>query len=69
MDTPEEDLDTTTSLEFLQTKEQREVLDIVAQLHKCGLESILSLPQLVVYLIAINVPSSKLSRAIATGSA
>ncbi|KAL9126644.1 MAG: hypothetical protein Q9217_004334 [Psora testacea] len=48
MNTPEEDLDTTTSLESLQTKEQREVLDIVAQLQKCGLESVLSLPQLVV---------------------
>lgn len=48
MDTPEEELDTTTSLESLQTKEQREVLDIVAQLRKCGLESVLSLPQLVV---------------------
>lgn len=30
------------------TREQREVLDIVAQLRKCGLESVLSLPQLVV---------------------
>jgi len=48
MDTPEEDLDTTDSLESLQTKEQREVLDIVAQLWKCGLESVFSLPQLVV---------------------
>ncbi len=48
MDTPEEDLDTTTSLESLQTKDQREVLDIVAQLRKCGLESVLSLLQLVV---------------------
>jgi len=48
MDTPEEDLDTTDSLESLQTKEQREVLDIVAQLRRCCLESVLSLPQLVV---------------------
>ncbi|KAK0509604.1 hypothetical protein JMJ35_007998 [Cladonia borealis] len=48
MNTPEEDLDTVASLESLQTKEQREVLDIVAQLRKCGLESVLSLPQLVV---------------------
>ncbi|KAA6409306.1 MAG: dynamin family [Lasallia pustulata] len=30
------------------TREQWEVLDIVAQLRKCGLESVLSLPQLVV---------------------
>ena len=38
----------TSSLEGLQTDEQRRVLNIVAQLRKCGLESILSLPQLVV---------------------
>ena len=48
MNTPEEDLDTSASLESLQTKKEREVLDIVAQLRKCGLESVLSLPQLVV---------------------
>ncbi|KAI9739905.1 MAG: hypothetical protein M1818_004961 [Claussenomyces sp. TS43310] len=36
------------SLEGLQTDEQRGVLDIVAQLRKCGLEGVLSLPQLVV---------------------
>jgi len=35
-------------LEGLQTDEQRHVLNIVAQLRKCGLESVLSLPQLVV---------------------
>lgn len=35
-------------MEGLQTEEQRRVLNIVAQLRKCGLESILSLPQLVV---------------------
>jgi len=35
-------------LEGLQTDEQRRVLNIVAQLRKCGLESVLSLPQLVV---------------------
>ena len=48
MDTPEEDLDTNTSLESLQIKEQQEVLDIVVQFWKCALESVLSLPQLVV---------------------
>ena len=42
------DLDTTASLEGLQTSEQRSVLDTIAQLRKCGLESVLSLPQLVV---------------------
>lgn len=41
-------MDTTASLEALQTDEQRLVLDTVAQIRKCGLESILSLPQLVV---------------------
>ena len=45
---PPEELNTTSSLEGLQSDEQRRVLDIVAQLRKCGLESILSLPQLVV---------------------
>ena len=38
----------TTSLEALQSDEQRLVLDTVAQVRKCGLESILALPQLVV---------------------
>lgn len=38
----------TDSLESLQTEEQRRILDIVSQLRKCGLESVLSLPQLVV---------------------
>jgi len=38
----------TASLEDLQTDEQRSVLDTVAQVRKCGLESILPLPQLVV---------------------
>ncbi|KAK4691375.1 hypothetical protein P7C71_g5611, partial [Lecanoromycetidae sp. Uapishka_2] len=38
----------TPSLEDLQTDEQRSVLDVVAQVRKCGLESILPLPQLVV---------------------
>ena len=41
-------MDLTSSLEDLQTDEQRRVLDTVAQVRKCGLESILSLPQLVV---------------------
>lgn len=38
----------TTSLKGLQSDEQRNVLNIVDQLRKCGLESMLSLPQLVV---------------------
>jgi GTPase SAR1 family protein len=38
----------TASLEALQTNEQRLVLDTIAQVRKCGLESILALPQLVV---------------------
>ena len=42
------DLDITSSLKDLQTEEQRRILDTVAQVRKCGLESILSLPQLVV---------------------
>ena len=41
-------MEITTSLEDFQTDEQRRVLDTVAQVRKCGLESILSLPQLVV---------------------
>ena len=42
------DMDINSSLEDLQTDEQRQILDTVAQVRKCGLESILSLPQLVV---------------------
>lgn len=42
------EMEITTSLEDFQTEEQRRVLDTVAQVRKCGLESILSLPQLVV---------------------
>lgn len=38
----------TLSLEELQTDEQRRVLDTVSQVRKCGLESVLSLPQIVV---------------------
>jgi GTP1/Obg family GTP-binding protein len=38
----------TSSVEGLQSDEQRSVLDTVAQIRKCGLESVLSLPQLVV---------------------
>lgn len=41
-------MEITSSLEDFQTDEQRRVLDIIAQVRKCGLESILSLPQLVV---------------------
>ena len=41
-------MEITTSLEDFQSDEQRRVLDTVAQVRKCGLESILSLPQLVV---------------------
>lgn len=37
-----------SSLEDLQTEEQRRTLDTVAKIRKCGLDSILSLPQLVV---------------------
>ena len=47
-DAPAKEFDTTSSLEGLQTDEQRLVLDTIAQIRKCGLESILSLPQLVV---------------------
>ncbi|KAF2966504.1 hypothetical protein GQX73_g7045 [Xylaria multiplex] len=43
-----EELCVTSSLEDLQTDEQRLVLDTVAQVRKCGLDSILSLPQIVV---------------------
>lgn len=39
---------TTASLEQFQTDEQRHVLDTVAQIRKCGLDGVLSLPQLVV---------------------
>ena len=42
------ELNITSSLEELQTDEQRRVLDTVADVRKCGLDSILSLPQLVV---------------------
>ena len=43
-----QEMDITSSLEDLQTDEQRQVLDTVANVRKCGLDSILSLPQLVV---------------------
>lgn len=39
---------TNLSLENLQTDEQRRVLDTVSQVRKCGLDSVLSLPQIVV---------------------
>ena len=42
------EMNITSSLEDLQTEEQRRVLDTVADVRKCGLDSILSLPQLVV---------------------
>lgn len=45
---PKDEFKTTSSLEGLQTEEQQRVLDTVAHLRKCGLESILPLPQLVV---------------------
>lgn len=40
-------LETTSSLEGFQSAEQRNVLNIIDQLRRCGLESTLSLPQLV----------------------
>ena len=46
--TVKKEMDISTSLEDLQTDEQRRVLDTVAQVRKCGLDSVLSLPQLVV---------------------
>ena len=42
------EMDITTSIQDLQSHEQRQVRDTVAQVRKCGLESILDLPQLVV---------------------
>lgn len=45
---PAQALKTTSSLEGLQSDEQRNVLNTVDQLRKCGLESMLSLPQLVI---------------------
>ena len=42
------EMEITTSLHELQTNEQRQILDTVAQVRKCGLASILQLPQLVV---------------------
>lgn len=42
------EFDISSSLEDLQTEEQRRILDTVAKIRKCGLDSILSLPQLVV---------------------
>lgn len=41
-------MNTNSSLEEFQTDEQRRVLDTVSQVRKCGLESVLSLPQIVV---------------------
>lgn len=39
---------TNASLESLQTNEQRRILDTVSQIRKCGLDRVLSLPQIVV---------------------
>jgi len=47
-DNPSQALKTTSSLEDLQSVEQRKVLNIVDQLRQCDLESTLFLPQLVV---------------------
>ncbi|RAL66006.1 hypothetical protein DID88_005667 [Monilinia fructigena] len=44
----DEEFKVTSSLEDLQTDQQRRVLDTVAQLRNCGLEGVLPLPQLVV---------------------
>lgn len=41
-------INSNSSLEDLQTEEQRRVLDTVSKVRKCGLESVLSLPQIVV---------------------
>ncbi|KAG9241304.1 P-loop containing nucleoside triphosphate hydrolase protein [Calycina marina] len=38
----------TSSIEGLQTEEQNHVLNIITQLRKCGLDSVLQLPQIVV---------------------
>jgi GTPase SAR1 family protein len=46
--TPMDEFTITSSLRDLQSDEQRRVLDTIARVRKCGLESILSLPQLVV---------------------
>ena len=46
--TPATYIPITASLEQLETDEQRHVLDTVAQIRKCGLDGVLSLPQLVV---------------------
>ncbi|QSZ32353.1 hypothetical protein DSL72_001927 [Monilinia vaccinii-corymbosi] len=47
-ETPLEPTFSSSSLDDLQTEEQRRILDTVAKIRKCGLDSILSLPQLVV---------------------
>jgi hypothetical protein len=44
-----EQLPESSILDDLQTDEQRRVLDTVAQVRICGLDSVLSLPQLVVW--------------------
>lgn len=45
---PRPQLPITPDLEQLQTEEQRLVLDTVAQIRRCGLDGVLSLPQIVV---------------------
>lgn len=45
---PSPQMSISPTLEELQTDEQRRVLDTVSQVRKCGLESVLSLPQIVV---------------------
>ncbi|KAK0109260.1 hypothetical protein ONS96_003082 [Cadophora gregata f. sp. sojae] len=48
MSTEDGGISNTSSLENLQTDEQRRILDMVVQVRKCGLDGNLSLPQLVV---------------------
>lgn len=43
-----EKMQNTAPLEDLETEEQRKTLDVVAQVRKCGLDSLLDLPQIVV---------------------
>jgi GTPase SAR1 family protein len=45
---PTSQMSISPTLEDLQTDEQRRILDTVSQVRKCGLESVLSLPQIVV---------------------
>lgn len=45
---PDQPVLTTTSLEALQTAEQRALMDLIDQLRRAGLSSVLQLPQIVV---------------------